>query len=82
MDVEEKPQEISGIEKSLLKNEEIEEAWRILGEQSEWLMSMLNIHKENVGIPIEQITQFMHFYFNMLGLGGHSILYLGQIFPF
>lgn len=28
---------ISGIMKPLLKNEEIEEAWRIIGEQSEWL---------------------------------------------
>lgn len=82
-DVEGNPQEISGIDRPLLENEEIEEAWRILGEQSEWLMNMLNIYKENVDIPIGQITQFMHFYLNMLGLGGQAKLHLGQaIFQF
>jgi hypothetical protein len=68
---------ISGIDKSLLKNEEIEEAWRILGEQSEWLMNMVNIYKEEVIVPVSNITQFMHFFLNMLGLGGKSVLYAG-----
>lgn len=62
-----KPSEIAGIEKSLLKNGEIEEAWRIIGEQSEWLMNMLSIYKEEVEVPIGQFEQFMHFYFNMTG---------------
>lgn len=63
-------QTISGINKDLLKNEEIEEAWRLIGEQSEWIMNMINIHKENIGwIPIEQFIQFMHFFMNMMGLG-------------
>lgn len=65
MDVEENPKEINGIDNPLLKNEEIEEAWKILGEQSEWFMNMLNIHKENVDITAKQIGQFLHFYFNM-----------------
>jgi hypothetical protein len=65
MDIEENPREIGGIDNPLLKNEEIEEAWRILGEQSEWFRNMLNIHKENVDITAKQIGQFLHFYFNM-----------------
>jgi len=82
-DVEGKAREISGIERSLVKNEEIEEVWRILGEQSEWLMNMLSIYREDVEIPVGQITQFMHFYLNMLGLGGQAVLHLGQaIFQF
>jgi len=68
MDVESNPKNISGIDESLLKNEEIEEAWRIIGEQSEWVMNMLNIHKENIGITPKQIGQFLHFYFNMAQL--------------
>jgi len=61
--------EISGIDRSLLKDEKIEEAWRIMGEQSEWVMSMLNGHKEDVGlVPIKQIIQFMHYFMNMFGL--------------
>jgi len=56
---------INGIDKALLKNEEIEEAWRIIGEQSEWLLNMLNTHKEDVDIPFKQVAQFLHYYFNM-----------------
>jgi hypothetical protein len=74
---------ISGIDKPLLKNEEIEEAWRILGEQSEWLMDMLNIYKDEVIVPISNIMQFMHFFLNMLGQGGKAVLYAGgPIFQF
>lgn len=61
----EQVESITGVDKSLLKNEEIEEAWRIIGEQSEWLLDMLNIHKEDADIPPEQIGQFLHFYANM-----------------
>ena len=75
-------QHIFGIDKGILKNEDISEAWRILGEQSEWIMNLVNIHKENIDVPIGQITQFMHFYLNMLGLGGHAVLYLGPVFQF
>ena len=61
---------ISGINKALLKNEEIEEAWRIIGEQSEWIINLINIHKEGSGwIPVDQFVQFMHFFTNMMGLG-------------
>jgi len=56
---------IAGIDKSLLKTEEIEEAWRIIGEQSEWFLNMLNIHKEDLDIPTRQVRQFLHFYANM-----------------
>jgi len=59
---------ISGIDKLLLRSEEIEEAWRIIGEQSEWFMNMLMVHKENVEITPRQIGQFLHFYFNIAQL--------------
>lgn len=59
---------IAGIDKSLLKNEEIGEAWRIIGEQSNWLMDMLNIHKEKNDIPLQHVGQFLHFYANMTQL--------------
>ena len=59
---------ITGIDKALLKDGEIEEAWRIIGEQSEWVTSMLSIYKEGVDIPTIQIVQFLHYYFNMMQL--------------
>ena len=54
---------------SPLKSEEIEEVWRIIGEQSEWLINLLNKYKENVIIPVEHIGQFLHYYSNMTCLG-------------
>jgi hypothetical protein len=59
---------ISGIEKTLLKDDEIEEAWRIIGRQSEWIIDVVNIHKDRE-IPTQQFMQFMHFYMNAIGLG-------------
>jgi len=73
---------IDGIEKSILKDGDIAESWRIIGEQSAWVLSMLNGHKENAQIPVNQLVQFMHYYLNMLGLGGQAILFLGPILPF
>ena len=64
----ERVESIMGLSKALLENEKIEEAWRIIGEQSEWLLNMLNIYKEDVDIPIQQIAQFLHFYANMTQL--------------
>jgi len=53
---------------SLFETEEIEEAWRILGEQSEWLLDMLNIFKKDVDIPLRYVGQFLHYYSNMTQL--------------
>jgi hypothetical protein len=64
-DVEDIAKRISGIDESLIKNHEIEEAWKILGEQSKWFMDMLEIHKEDVFIPSRQVYQFLHFFLNM-----------------
>lgn len=54
---------------SLLKCEEIEEVWRIIGEQSEWLMKLLDMFKEDVDIPSHHIGIFWHYYANMTCLG-------------
>lgn len=49
----------------LMKDESIEEVWRIIGEQSEWVMNLLNSFKENVTIPFLYVGQFLHYYANM-----------------
>ena len=66
--IERRLESVSGIDKSIIKNKEIEEAWRIIGEQSEWFLDLLNIHKENIDVPPQQIAQFLHFYVNMAQL--------------
>lgn len=74
-------QTISGIILPLLKNNEIEEAWRIIGEQSELVMHIVNIHKAEE-LPIQQFIQFMHFFMNMTGLGNQSIMQMTPFFRF
>ena len=64
-----KTQDIAGINKSLLQAGQIEEVWRIIGEQSEWVMKMLAIYEEDVDVPLDQIAQFLHFFFNMVLMG-------------
>jgi hypothetical protein len=72
---------IDGILKPLLRNEEIEEAWRIIGEQSEWVVNMLAGFKDGE-FPIQQYTQFMHYYLNMMGLGMQGLLIMSPFFRF
>ncbi|MCW3985919.1 MAG: hypothetical protein NWE91_05875 [Candidatus Bathyarchaeota archaeon] len=63
------PKKISDIDESLFEQGEIEEAWRIIGEQSGWIMKFLNAHKNDVNILDAQFVQFLHFFTNMVGLG-------------
>jgi hypothetical protein len=53
---------------ALLKHESIEEVWRIIGEQSEWLLKTFDAYKENVSIPPLHIIEFLHYYSNMTQL--------------
>lgn len=56
---------IGGIDNSLLKEGRIMEAWRIIGEQSEWMLRMLDIHTGE-GVPLRrQVAQFLHYFANM-----------------
>jgi hypothetical protein len=55
-------------DKSLLKDEGIEEVWRIIGEQSEWLLSMLGIFKDDINIPLPYVGQFLHYFSDMTQL--------------
>jgi hypothetical protein len=66
---------ISGIDESLLVGEDIKEAWRIIGEQSEFIINMVCSHKGNVEIPPPQIAQFIHFFMNPLGYDGNLLFF-------
>ena len=73
---------ISGIDESLLKSEDIREAWKIIGEQSELIIKLVQIYKNK--ITNQQFVQFMHFNMNMMGLGHKSRFHLqeGNVFRF
>ncbi len=66
---------IAGIDESLLIGDDIREAWRILGEQSVFIINMVCSHKGNVEIPPSQVAQFIHFFMNPLGYGGKSLFF-------
>jgi hypothetical protein len=53
---------------SLFKEESIEGVWKILGEQSEWLLNTLNAFKEGVKIPVSYVERFLHYYTDMTGV--------------
>lgn len=73
--------EISGIDASILKDGDIAEAWRIIGEQSEFIIDLVRAHTENSEINRRQIIQFMHFFMNPLWLGHRSISFYPEIPP-
>jgi len=71
--------EISGIDSSILKDTNIVEAWRLIGEQSQFIIDLVRTHDENSEIPPKQIARFMHYFMNALGLGHKSILFFKGI---
>jgi hypothetical protein len=60
---------ISGIDKSIIKNQDISEAWRLLGESSKYIIDMLSSHSignlEYYNKLKGNIAQFEHFIINM-----------------
>jgi len=53
---------------SLLRHESVEEVWRLIGEQSEWLLHLLDRFKDNVTIPVSHIKGFMNQFTDMTAL--------------
>lgn len=70
---------IDGIDEAILEEKDIAEAWRIIGEQSDFIIDLVRAHTENSEIHLQQIAQFMHYFMNALGLGGKSILFFPEI---
>jgi hypothetical protein len=64
-----------------LKNDDIEEGWRLVGEQSQWVIELINAYKEDA-LTIGQFTQFMHFFTNAVGLGMHSVMTVDGFYQF
>lgn len=60
--------EIQGIDRSALRGDAIEEAWRIIGAQSEWFLDLLDAHKPDREVDYRQVAQFLHYFANMAQL--------------
>ena len=61
--------DMGGVDQTVLKDQDWTYAWKILGESSEWIVTLLEAHDESQ-VPIPNIIQFMHFITNALGMGG------------
>jgi hypothetical protein len=72
---------ISKITRAPLRNDDIGEAWKLVGEQSEWVINLVNAYKDDA-LTIEQFTQFMHFFTNPVGLGMISLMTIGEVYQF
>ncbi|MGD0277436.1 MAG: hypothetical protein ABSB79_15545 [Syntrophales bacterium] len=70
---------ISGLEDSVLCNNDWAHAWRILGETSDWVLCLLEGYEE--GPSFKHIIQFLHFFTNSLMLG-NQCLYAPVRMPF
>lgn len=68
---------ISGLEGSDLHDNDWSLAWRLLGECSEWILTLLETHDK--GPTLQQIIQFLHFFTNPLMLGKRCIYTPGRL---
>ena len=59
---------MGGIDKTRLRSGAIEEAWRIIGEQCEWLLDLLDIYVGTASVFPDQIGQFLHYFSNITQL--------------
>jgi len=55
------------LDSSFLQDKNWGYAWKLIGESSEWVLSLIEIHEKE--IPEEQTIQFLHFITNPLYLG-------------
>jgi hypothetical protein len=64
---------ISGIDNSIIRNNDWAYAWKIHGEASELVLRIIEGHNDDSNISIQQITQFLHFITNPLMIGGRCL---------
>jgi hypothetical protein len=53
---------------SLLRDASVEEVWRLIGEQSEWLLHLLDSFKDTATIPASHIRGFLNHFTDMTAL--------------
>jgi len=60
------PPSLDTIDITFLKNSNVSEGWKILGESSEWVLSMLDSHDTHTKVPPQNVAQFLHYIGNQL----------------
>ena len=67
------PQSMDTIDLSTLKDQEVERGYQILGETSELVLKMLEVHDQNSSVPAQNISQFLHYLGNQFLVQGAGI---------
>jgi hypothetical protein len=62
--------EISGLDRSVFREADIERAWWLIGEQAEWMLALIEQHDPGVEDLqlIQHTAQFLHYFANMTQL--------------
>lgn len=72
--------EMTGVERSMLRDEEWAHGWKILGDASEWVLCLLEGHKSEPS-P-KQMVRFLHYITNALMLGNRCLYLPGGFLAF
>jgi hypothetical protein len=51
---------------SYLAGANVEQGWKILGESSDWVLQLLESHDPTKPIPLQNVSQFLHYLGNQL----------------
>ncbi len=61
---------IAGLESARLTSGDIEDAWKVIGEQSQWLMETARMYRDDLRVDEmnRELRQYLHFFANMAQL--------------
>ena len=62
------PPTLDGVELPTLLDGDVRQGWKLLGESSEWVLSLLEAHEPEREIPFRNVHQFVHYVDNQLML--------------
>jgi hypothetical protein len=60
------PPSLDTVDISCLADATVEQGWKILGESSAWVLQLLESHDPGKPIPLQNISQFLHYLGNQL----------------
>lgn len=70
---------IAGVRQEMLLNDDWMNAWWVIGEISDMALKLIEAHKGDEIVPVEQFLQFYHYATNMITLGGRFVLFPGPV---
>jgi hypothetical protein len=60
------PPSLDTVDISSLSGANVEQGWKILGESSDWVLQLLQSHDPTKPVPLQNVSQFLHYLGNQL----------------